>query len=178
MLDSSLFKLHSLKIEYVIVDGVSKRVSYPAAWSRVTYIKMGVSGGPEVDIHTTASVTPNQSIAQAHSNNKIFDDGSGRLTLKSSSNPSGIAYIELIDKGGFYSVVSAFNGQERGKIVWSGRRQFISSEGFDVSGAKRAFAATSDMSNKPAAGTDQSQNTSSTRSLETLADQTTDGSIT
>lgn len=101
--------------------------------------------------------------------NRILDDGSGRLVLSSTQIPRGQAYVELRDDGDFYSVVTAYNGLERGKLVWSGRRLALSSMG--SGDTVDAVTTTAEQSGSSSAETAQLR-TSQKQPLETLADQT------
>lgn len=60
---------------------------------------------------------------------RILDEGNGRLILSSVGSVKGQAFIELRDEGDHYSVVTAFSGKERGRLIWSGRRLLLSSQG-------------------------------------------------
>ena len=108
---------------------------------------------------------------------KIFDNGSDRLIIYSAKAPKGVAFIELRNDGDFYSVITAYNTEPKGKIVWSGRRHLISSEGSNVSGTQGNVATTTGLPINPTVRTDTIAGKSSAQSRETLTDQTTDETI-
>lgn len=69
--------------------------------------------------------------------------------------------------------------QSENKIVWSGRRHLISTEGSNVSGIKDdTFATTTGLPINPTVRTEALANTSSAQARETLTDQTTGRIIT
>lgn len=105
---------------------------------------------------------------------RIYDDGSGRLILQNVGTPKGIAFVELRDDGDFYSIVTAFAGVQRGRLVWSGRRLHISTQGSGVTAS--AIAPTTEQSGSSSAGTAQLP-ASPKQPLETLANQTSENSV-
>lgn len=69
--------------------------------------------------------------------------------------------------------------QSENKIVWSGRRHLISTEGSNVSGIKDdTFATTTELPINPTVRTEALASTSSAQARETLTDQTTGKIIT
>lgn len=140
---------------------------------RLTHIEAGHAK----EIAETGMTTEQWVVSVIKSATKIFDNGSGRLVVYSAKAPKGVAFIELRNDGDFYSVVSAYDTEPKGKIVWSGRRHLISSEGSNVSGTQGTVATTTGLPINPAVRTDAIAGKSSTQSRETLTDQTTDENI-
>jgi hypothetical protein len=117
-------------------------------------------------------------VSLVQSTTKIYDDAGGRLLLHSPSSPKGSVFIELRDKGGFYSIVTSYDLKPRGDIVWSGRSHLISTKGSNVSGIKDdTFAATRELPITPPVLTEALANTSSAQARDTLTVQTTEENI-
>ena len=137
-----------------------------------------IEAGHAKEIAETGMTTEQWVISVIKSATKIFDNGSDRLIIYSAKAPKGVAFIELRNDGDFYSVITAYNTEPKGKIVWSGRRHLISSEGSNVSGTQGTVATTTGLPINPTVRTDTIAGKSSAQSRETLTDQTTDETIT
>ncbi|GAA5785636.1 LPD38 domain-containing protein [Chitiniphilus shinanonensis] len=59
----------------------------------------------------------------------VYDPGNGRLILRARGLPAGSAFLELRNDGDFYSVVTAFDANREGKLVWSGRARELAQRG-------------------------------------------------
>ena len=175
---------------WVIPDEVEKRTKgkFPAKPIRLLMGKhfgehrgfglAHIKAGHAQEISTTGMTAEQWVVSVIKSTTKIYDDGSGRLLLHSATSPKGSVFIELRDRGGFYSVVTAYDAIPKGNIVWSGRRHLISSEGSNVSGIKNdTFATTTGLPINPTVRTDALANKSSAQARETLTDQTTGENI-
>jgi len=131
----------------------------------------GVTNGDQMD-------SARYAVSVVRNATRIYDDGSGRLLLQNVGADKGIAFVELRDDGDYYSVVTAFNGASRGKLVWSGRSLHLSSMGSGDT-ASKAMTATTVQSDSTSARTDQLRDDKSPpkQPLETLADQNSKTSI-
>ena len=136
-----------------------------------------IEAGHSKEIAATGMTTEQWVVSVIKSATKIVDNGSGRLIVYSAKAPKGAAFIELRNDGDFYSVVTAYHTEPKGKIVWSGRRHLISSEGSNVSGTQGTVATTTGSPINPTVRTDTIADKSSAQSRETLTDQTTDENI-
>jgi len=136
-----------------------------------------IEAGHAKEIAATGMTTEQWVVSVIKSATKIVDNGSGRLIVYSAKAPKGTAFIELRNDGDFYSVVTAYHTEPKGKIVWSGRRHLISSEGSNVSGTQGTVATTTGLPINPTVRTDTIADKSSAQSRETLTDQTTDENI-
>ncbi len=136
-----------------------------------------LEAGHAKEIAVTGMTTEQWVVSVIKSATKIVDNGSGSLIAYSAKAPKGAAFIELRNDGNFNSVVTAYNTEPKGKIVWSGRRHLISSEGSNVSGTQGTVATTTGLPINPTVRTDTIAGKSSAQSRETLTDQTTGKTI-